>query len=104
MDVTTLGVSVLAVGAVSSLLVQAIKAVTRRVSWLPTLSGGTTAIVAYAVAVGLMYALALAGYGPSEQEGMAAALTTLAAGLGSGLVSQGVYVSGKKIARAGEVT
>ncbi|MGD9891406.1 MAG: hypothetical protein AB7U18_08960 [Dehalococcoidia bacterium] len=102
MDVTSLGVSVVAVGAASSLIVQVIKAIAVRVPWMATLGGGTTALLAYLVSVGLMYALTLAGYGPVELEGVVGAITTLAAGLGSGLAAQGIYTGTKAVARAGE--
>jgi len=98
MDLASIGVSVAAVGLVTPLIVQVVKAVCKRVSWLPTLSGNTTRLVAYVLAVGLMLALRTLGLDPTAQDGVAGLLVELAAGLIGGLVSQGVYTAGKAVA------
>lgn len=91
MDVKELGVSVTAIGVAVTLLTQLLKVIFQRADWLPTLSSGATATIAYLLAVGLMALAASAGLDPFEQEGITNAVLTLLSGLGAGVVSTVAY-------------
>lgn len=91
MDLAALGISGVAVGIVTTLLVQAYKAIAGRVEWVPRFTGGATSTLAYLIAVLLMWGMSLAGYTPEAQADLVGVAQTLLMGaLGWG-ASQVVY-------------
>jgi hypothetical protein len=84
------GVSIVAVGVLATLLTQAAKTVSRRVSG-PTLEGGSTLAFATGISVLIMAALSLAGVLPEQQEAAVTAIVTLLYGVAAGGASVLTY-------------